>query len=75
MERVNRARDRQLERYKDRRGMYCNAQLSSKDIRRYCEIDISCDELLRAAISKFFSFSIISQVNVQSYKPFCAFKA
>jgi len=51
--RVNMARKRQLERYKDRKGMYCNAQLSSKDIRRYCEIDASCDELLRAAISKF----------------------
>ena len=51
--RVNMARKRQLKRYKDRKGMYCNAQLSSKDIRRYCEIDTSCDELLRAAISKF----------------------
>ena len=52
-ERVNRARRKQLERYKDRRGIYCNAHLSSKDIRRYCEIDASCDELLRVAISKF----------------------
>ena len=51
--RVNMARKRQLERYKDRKGMYCNAQLSSKDIRKYCEIDTSYDELLRAAISKF----------------------
>lgn len=52
-DRVNKARRRQLERYKDRKEMYCNAQLSPKDIRKYCEIDSSCDELLRAAISKF----------------------
>ncbi len=52
-ERVNKARKRQLERYKDRKGMYCNAQLASKDTRKYCEIDTSCDELLRAAILKF----------------------
>lgn len=51
--RVNMARNRQLERYKDRKGIYCNAQLSSKDIRKYCEIDTSYDELLRVAISKF----------------------
>ncbi|MCK4328813.1 YifB family Mg chelatase-like AAA ATPase [candidate division WOR-3 bacterium] len=52
-DRVNRARTRQLERYKDRKGMYCNAQLSSKDVRKYCDIDTSCDELLKTAISKF----------------------
>ncbi len=52
-DRVNRARTRQLERYKDRKGMYCNAQLSSKDVRKYCDIDSSCDELLKTAISKF----------------------
>lgn len=52
-DRVNKARRRQLERYKYRKEMYCNTQLSSKDIRKYCEIDSSCDELLRAMISKF----------------------
>jgi len=52
-DRVNKARRRQLERYKDRKEMYCNAQLSSKDVRKYCDIDSSCDELLKTAISKF----------------------
>ncbi len=52
-ERVNRARRRQLERYEGRKGIYSNAQLSSKDIRGFCKIDTSCDELLKAAISRF----------------------
>lgn len=51
--RVNRARRRQLKRYEGRKGIYSNAQLSSKDIRGFCKIDTSCDELLKAAISRF----------------------
>ncbi|MDI6839933.1 MAG: YifB family Mg chelatase-like AAA ATPase [bacterium] len=51
--RVNRAREIQLERYKGRKALYCNAQLSQKDLRRYCEIDNSSQELLKLAIEKF----------------------
>jgi magnesium chelatase family protein len=51
--RVNMARKRQLLRYKDRKGLYSNAQLSPKDIRKYCKIDESSDSLLRMAIQKF----------------------
>lgn len=52
-ERVNNARKRQLERYKDRKGMFCNAQLNSKDIRKYCIIDEPSEQLLQMAIQKF----------------------
>ncbi len=52
-ERVNKARKRQLERYKDKKGMFCNAQLGSKDIRKYCIIDESSEQLLQMAIQKF----------------------
>ena len=51
--RVNKAREVQLERYRDRKAIYCNAQLSQKDLRKYCEIDNSSQELLKLAIEKF----------------------
>jgi magnesium chelatase family protein len=52
-ERAKKARDIQLERYKTRKRIFCNAHLQPKDIRKYCEIDESSDELLRTAISRF----------------------
>jgi magnesium chelatase family protein len=52
-DRVNRARDSQLKRYEDRKNLYCNAQLSQRDLAKYCEIDDSSDKLLRLAIEKF----------------------
>ncbi|MBI4722946.1 MAG: YifB family Mg chelatase-like AAA ATPase [Candidatus Stahlbacteria bacterium] len=51
-ERVNRARITQLERYKEKK-IYSNAQLAQKDLRKYCEIDSSSNELLRMAMEKF----------------------
>ncbi len=38
-ERVKKSRNIQLERFKGRKGIYCNAHMSSKDIRRTCIID------------------------------------
>ena len=52
-ERVKRAREIQLERYKNRKRIFCNAHLQPKDIRKYCEIDESSEELLRTAITRF----------------------
>jgi magnesium chelatase family protein len=51
--RVKQAREIQLERYKSRKRIFCNAHLQPKDIRKYCEIDEASDELLRTAISRF----------------------
>jgi len=51
--RVDLARDIQLLRFRERKGIFCNAHMHSKDIRKYCTIDQACDELLRNAIDKF----------------------
>ncbi len=51
-ERVNRARKVQLEQFKDRKGVFCNAHMGSRDIRTYCKIDEEGDTLLRTAITK-----------------------
>lgn len=51
-ERVNRARQRQLARFKGEKQLYCNAGMESKAIRRYCPIDDQCKALLKTAISK-----------------------
>ncbi|OGC91088.1 MAG: magnesium chelatase [candidate division Zixibacteria bacterium RBG_16_48_11] len=51
-ERVNRARQIQLERFKNEKHIFCNAHMESKEIRKYCEIDEKSLELLRMAITK-----------------------
>jgi magnesium chelatase family protein len=51
-QRVNRARLTQLERFKGERGMFCNADMESKEIRKYCQIDSTSQDLLKVAITK-----------------------
>jgi len=51
-ERVVRARHLQTERFKNRKGMYCNANMGSKEIREFCCIDSAGEELLKMAITK-----------------------
>jgi magnesium chelatase family protein len=51
-ERVNRTRWVQLERFRGRRGVYCNAHMGAKEIREHCRIDGKGDELLRMAITR-----------------------
>ncbi|MDZ7413563.1 MAG: ATP-binding protein, partial [candidate division KSB1 bacterium] len=51
-ERVIRAREIQLRRFKDRKTLFCNARMESKDIRRYCQVDSRGEELLRTAITR-----------------------
>ncbi len=52
--RVDKAREIQLERFKEgRRKIFCNAHMESKDIRRFCPIDEESQNLLRTAIEKF----------------------
>ncbi len=50
--RVNEARQRQHARFKDRKHLYCNAHMESKDLREFCLLDDSSQDLLRTAISK-----------------------
>lgn len=50
-ERVVRAREIQLERYKEQ-GIYCNAQMSTKMQTQYCEINTAAKTLLNKAMEK-----------------------
>ncbi len=49
-ERVMKARNIQELRFKDAEGVYCNAQMSSKMLRKYTVIDKEGQELLKAAM-------------------------
>jgi magnesium chelatase family protein len=51
--RVNDARANQLERYEEKKQIYCNAHLGSKDIRKWCVIDKESQSLLKTAIERF----------------------
>lgn len=50
--RVIAARNIQLERFKEKKGIYSNAGMTSKEIREYCKIDTDCENLLKMAITK-----------------------
>ncbi|MFA7636758.1 MAG: YifB family Mg chelatase-like AAA ATPase [Monoglobales bacterium] len=50
--RVNSARNRQLERYKNE-GIYCNADLSSEQLSRFCPLGETEKTILEAAYKKF----------------------
>ena len=49
-ERVNAARRRQLERFAGRSGLYANAHMTPKDLRRFCRVTHQADALLKTAI-------------------------
>lgn len=51
-ERAVAARQSQTNRFKSRKGIYCNADMGSKEIREYCAIDSAGEELLKMAITK-----------------------
>ncbi len=50
--RVNRARQVQLERFAHRAGIYANAHMAPKDLRRFCRPTDGADSLLRSAITR-----------------------
>ncbi len=50
--RVNEARQRQLDRFKNEENIFCNAHMESRDIRKYCKIDDKSESLLGMAITK-----------------------
>jgi magnesium chelatase family protein len=41
-----------MKRFTGRKGMYCNADMQSKDILNYCKRDAAGEELLKKAITK-----------------------
>lgn len=50
-QRVVKARARQLDRYQGEK-IYCNAQMSSRQIRKYCDISPECEQLLESAVNR-----------------------
>lgn len=51
-ERVIRARQIQLERFKNNKEIYCNAQMNNKLMRTICKINTAGENLLKAAMEK-----------------------
>ena len=49
--RVDQARQLQLERFQGRR-LYCNAQMASRDLKRFCTPDAAAERLLETAMAK-----------------------
>ena len=50
--RVIAARKIQEERYKDYKGIHCNAQMTTKLFRQYCDIDSECQQLMKVAMDR-----------------------
>ncbi len=50
--RVIHARNIQFKRFEERKGLYANADMLSKDIKEFCEVDSACEELMKMAITK-----------------------
>lgn len=51
-ERVNRARRVQLERFAGRAGLFANAHMAPKDLKKFCRVSDSADALLKTAIHR-----------------------
>jgi len=51
-ERVISARETQSKRFENSETIFCNAQMSSKQIREFCEIDTAGQTLLKKAMEK-----------------------
>ena len=51
-ERVIKARDIQIARFSKSKGVFKNADMQTKDIRKYCQLDDQSQELLKMAMSK-----------------------
>ena len=51
-ERVKRARDIQLDRFKKDK-IYNNSQISNKDIKRYCNLSQSSESIMKSAFTKY----------------------
>jgi len=50
--RVIRAREVQTKRFEGLKGLFCNADMETKEIKEFCQIDESGAELLKMAMSK-----------------------
>ena len=51
-ERVNKAREKQLQRFSKLPGVYSNARMGSKQIRSFCQLSPECNTIIRNAIDR-----------------------
>ncbi|MGI9138696.1 MAG: ATP-binding protein, partial [Sediminibacterium sp.] len=51
--RVKKAREIQLDRFKNEQGIYTNAQMNSRQLKKYCKISNEGENILKAAMEKF----------------------
>lgn len=51
--RVERAREVQQIRFGGVKGMYCNAQMGNKEVKKYCTLSPEVEQFLRAAVTKY----------------------
>lgn len=51
-ERVNRARRLQLERFAKRPGLFANAHMAPRDLKKFCHVTDGADALLKTAIGR-----------------------
>jgi magnesium chelatase family protein len=51
-QRVELARVRQRQRFRDRPGLYANAHMTARDLRRYCPLSEPVERLLREAVAR-----------------------
>ena len=50
--RVEKARNVQLKRYKNKEGMHCNAQMSKQEMQAFCRIDENGNTILKTAMDR-----------------------
>lgn len=50
--RVIKARDIQIERFRDKKGIYSNSNMTSKEIKEYCNIGKDSEDLMKMAITR-----------------------
>jgi magnesium chelatase family protein len=50
--RVERAREVQRRRFRDRPGVHANARMAARDVRRHCSLSAPVEELLRGAVTR-----------------------
>ena len=51
-QRVEVAREIQLKRFQERKGIYCNAHMGPREIKEFCKLDDDSEDLLKTAIER-----------------------
>ncbi|MGK9476963.1 YifB family Mg chelatase-like AAA ATPase [Melioribacter sp. OK-6-Me] len=51
-QRVVKARQIQLKRFEGLKNIYCNADMGSRELRRFCRLDSQCNDLLKMAMTR-----------------------